>query len=182
MTQIRGFNRTSCGLVQKRQSMRNQRDLTRWDIGRSRFIFPACWRQTMTVPYTSSSSLLRHPSRLLASRSTTVCLFCCIQRRWQHYTDPDADPDLDGRVERAKNLRTPESLHQRYKDGELVPKPLKRAIGMPDPPRPGENSGRDQRTWRQKRDDFASYERHKERRRQLYICLIPFAAVYTCGI
>lgn len=68
---------------------------------------------------------------------------------------------------RAAKLRTPEFLHQRYKDGELIPKPLNRPLGVEYPPQPGQNSGVDPRSWRQRRDDFASYEKHKQRKREV---------------
>jgi hypothetical protein len=52
---------------------------------------------------------------------------------------------------------------------DYLPKPLSRPLGLPNPPRPGENTGIDPRTWRQRRDDFVNYEKHLERRRVLYV-------------
>lgn len=57
--------------------------------------------------------------------------------------------------------------HVRAYDGELVPQPLNRPLGLPHPPQPGQNSGKDQRSWKQKREDFASYDKHLERRQGL---------------
>lgn len=47
------------------------------------------------------------------------------------------------------------------------PKPLSRPIGLLSPPRAGENSGVDNRTWRQRRDDFVNYDKHLVKRRIL---------------
>ncbi|ESZ90307.1 hypothetical protein SBOR_9312 [Sclerotinia borealis F-4128] len=49
----------------------------------------------------------------------------------------------------------------------FTPKPLDRAIGLPDPPRAGENSGVDPRTYKQRKDDFVTWEKHLEKRKRL---------------
>lgn len=61
----------------------------------------------------------------------------------------------------------PSRPHVRARDGELVPSPLSRPLGLPHPPQAGQNTGIDSRTWRQRRDDYASYDKHLARREGL---------------
>lgn len=63
-------------------------------------------------------------------------------------------------------IEAPRSYGKRI-DGEFTPKPLPRPIGMQDPPQAGENTGVDNRTLRQKRDDFVDYDKHLARRSEL---------------
>ena len=59
-------------------------------------------------------------------------------------------------------------IPQGVKDEKFVPSPLARPLGLQSPPQPGQNSPVDQRTWTQKKADFANYERAFERR-QIYL-------------
>lgn len=54
------------------------------------------------------------------------------------------------------------------KTKDSTPKPLSRPIGILYPPKPGENSGIDPRSWREKRDDLFDYSKHLVRRKELY--------------
>ncbi|PGH02545.1 hypothetical protein GX51_04571 [Blastomyces parvus] len=51
--------------------------------------------------------------------------------------------------------------------GEFTPKPLSRPLGLPYPPQAGQNTGIDNRTLRQRRDDFVDYDKHIVRRQEL---------------
>ncbi|KAL2154034.1 hypothetical protein VTH82DRAFT_2710 [Thermothelomyces myriococcoides] len=50
---------------------------------------------------------------------------------------------------------------------EFTPTPLARPIGMNHPPSPGENTGIDKRTLKERHADFTNYEKHLKRREYL---------------
>lgn len=63
-------------------------------------------------------------------------------------------------------IEAPRSYGKRY-EGAFTPKPLPRPIGMPLPPREGENSGIDHRSREQRKKDFGDYDKHLARRKEL---------------
>ncbi|KAI9784530.1 MAG: Mitochondrial ATPase complex subunit atp10 [Peltula sp. TS41687] len=102
------------------------------------------------------------PTRLLSLRAkpNNSCILCFHQAF--HTTTPRPDT---AHIPRPKP----------GKDSHFKPQPLTRPIGLPHPPRAGENIGIDTRTWRQRRADFFNHDKHLERRQQL---VTKFATPY----
>jgi mitochondrial ATPase complex subunit ATP10 len=82
---------------------------------------------------------------------------------------PDAHPTLSS---------APRSYGPRLDSFE--PTVLSRPIGLPNPPKAGENDGVDYRTLRERRDDFVDYGKHLQRREQIKSQLIrPYFRDWT---
>lgn len=64
-------------------------------------------------------------------------------------------------------IEAPRSYGKRV-EGGFTPKPLPRPIGMALPPLPGENTGIDARSLKQRKEDFVNYDKHLQRRKELY--------------
>ncbi|MCJ1385045.1 Mitochondrial ATPase complex subunit atp10 [Xylographa soralifera] len=56
---------------------------------------------------------------------------------------------------------------EKISDNDHTPRPLSAPLGLPHPPKVGQNTGIDSRTWRQRRADFLNYDKHLERRASL---------------
>lgn len=63
-------------------------------------------------------------------------------------------------------IEAPRSYGKRV-DGDFKPMPLPRPIGMTSPPQPGENTGLDSRTLKERRADFVDWDKHLARRQEL---------------
>ncbi|KAF7560715.1 hypothetical protein G7046_g3424 [Stylonectria norvegica] len=108
------------------------------------------------------------------NRRPLTCFFCEARRSFTSSTvraarseKPGAGASLDPQANvTGPSIEAPRSYGKRFQ-GEFTPKPLPRPIGMPLPPKPGENTGIDHRTLRQRRDDFVNYDKHLKRRQEL---------------
>ncbi|KAM3073091.1 Mitochondrial ATPase complex subunit atp10 [Clarireedia jacksonii] len=115
------------------------------------------------------------PTKMIAARiplrnatrglSPTTCLFC----QWRSFTTTYRRlDDKESKSAPAKPSVLDEAPRSYGKKVvEFKPRPLDRAIGLPNPPRPGENTGIDLRTWRERRDDFVNYDKHLAKRERL---------------
>ncbi|KAH7171112.1 ATP10 protein-domain-containing protein [Dactylonectria macrodidyma] len=108
------------------------------------------------------------------SRRRLTCLFCEARRsfassaiRAARAEKPASGSSLDPQANiTGAPIEAPRSYGKRF-EGKFTPKPLPRPIGMPLPPKAGENSGLDARTLAQRREDFVNYDKHLQRRKEL---------------
>ncbi|EEH07933.1 mitochondrial ATPase complex subunit ATP10 [Histoplasma capsulatum G186AR] len=115
--------------------------------------------------------------------ASTRCLLCRFRSSQQQLQSRDAStsssPTTLSKHAGTPRVKTSPSTNNNNKDvtdplteakgpkGEFTPKPLSRPLGLPYPPQPGQNTGIDNRTLRQRRDDFVDYEKHIVRRKEL---------------
>ena len=137
----------------------------------------------MAVPRSRAAlALLTTPRRPL------TCLLCQWQRSFATTPrrplpeakppnpGPDATPEAPQTPQgtplpAGASIDAPRSWGKRVDD--FTPQPLPRPIGMNTPPLPGENTGLDLRSMRERRDDFVNYDKHLIRRKQLYVAAKP---------
>ncbi|KAK8149251.1 Mitochondrial ATPase complex subunit atp10 [Beauveria asiatica] len=114
-------------------------------------------------------------TRRISPRPGPVCARCQWHRgfaataapRGPRTSKPAAGVSMDPQSDIAgPAIEAPRSYGKRF-DGVFTPKPLPRPIGMPLPPRPGENTGIDARTREQRKKDFADWDKHLARRKEL---------------
>jgi len=123
------------------------------------------------------------PILRLFTRPTNACLLC----QWRTFvtTYPRLENPNPNKLSETTASKTPEntapgaatssepssladaprSYGRRVE--EFRPKVLSRPIGLNHPPSPGENTGVDLRSLKQRRDDFVDYDAHLKRREQL---------------
>lgn len=145
------------------------------------------WKSAFPVAFAADLPLLQ-TSRYLSCQfrnPKTLTRFRTKQYPLRHYANKtekpispkDSAPVLRNRKTEAQN---PLSSAIEFKqnptnqdgpqpgDADFTPPRLDRPIGSPQPPVEGQNTGIDPRSMRQRRDDFTNYERHIERRKELY--------------
>ena len=113
-------------------------------------------------------------SRQSLSSPLATCVYCQWRRGFtasalQARTEPPASgTSMDPKSHiPGTPIEAPRSYGKRV-DENFTPKPLPRPIGMALPPRPGENTGIDTRSLKQRKEDFGDYEKHIARRKELY--------------
>jgi ATPase complex subunit ATP10 len=146
------------------------------DFGTSRAtggFFEAHSRTTLDASPPNTMLLLRRPLRPASIKyDSAVCLVC----QWRSFGSSARRLSEKGPATPEPLAPSPPPPPSALDDApraygkavsEFTPKPLNRPIGLPKPPRPGQNLGVDTRTWRQRRDDFVNYDKHLVRRKEL---------------
>ena len=120
------------------------------------------------------------PQKLLGQ---WLCPTCQLRLQWPYRQASSTSQPPKTPIQKPESS-TPEAIpsDKEFRDPEFTPQPLARPIGQSKRPKSGENGAIDFRTWRQRRDDFFDYDKHLERRKELYarstlnafILLIPF--------
>lgn len=145
------------------------------------------WKSALPVAFTADLPLLQ-TSRCLSCQfrnPTILTRFRTKQYPVRHYAsktekpispkDPAPVPrnrknEAQNRLSSAIEFKQNLTNHNGPQPGDedFTPPHLDRPIGSPQPPVEGQNTGIDPRSMRQRRDDFTNYERHIERRKELY--------------
>lgn len=135
----------------------------------------------MTVSWlTQSRNFFTEPTMPLARKPRLLCLVCqwrSFSTSYRRLAQEAPKPAIKPSTAPAPRKPAPESPLENAPRayGERVekftPVPLPRPIGLTYPPQPGQNTGIDNRSIRQRRDDFVNWDKHLERREELYVYL-----------
>lgn len=126
-----------------------------------------------------TKSAMFQPRWLQARRNLLLCQWLCpsCQSRLQWPTTTRPASSIAPSKKSSPSEPNPSPPPPSNED--FTPKPLSRPLGQLNPPKPGENSGIDHRTYRQRRDDFFNYDKHLERRKELYAYIISLVSVVS---
>lgn len=141
------------------------------------------WKRSLSLSPLAERSLLQG-SRCLSCQfrnPTAAAATAAVLRSrssLRYYSSPSANnkeeqtPTTPPKSDRVQFNQNPSPLQpNKPNEQDFTPRALDRPIGSVIPPQEGQNTGVDDRTLRQRRDDFVSYDRHIERRKELYVFL-----------
>lgn len=97
--------------------------------------------------------MLSIESRFFSMLRDSRCLRCQTQAAWTSV--------------RYKSTASAKPSPKDDQPDNVQPIELDRPIGLPYPPLPGQNTGIDNRSLSERRDDFVDYQKHLQRRKEL---------------
>lgn len=128
------------------------------------------WTRSVFLSPLTDYSLLQGGRCLSCQfRNTTTVLRSRPLRHYASKTNNDKQQPTSPEHKRLNPNPSPSPSQPPKKPNEkdIVPHVLDRPIGSAIPPQEGQNTGVDERSYRQRRDDFVSYDKHVERRQEL---------------
>lgn len=123
------------------------------------------WKRSIYLSPLAEYSLLQGGRCLSCQFRTTATVFR--SRPLRYYASKASSPKQQQPTTPENKKTPPPSQSEKPDDKDIVPHVLDRPIGSVIPPQEGQNTGLDERTYRQRRDDFVSYDKHIERRKEL---------------